>query len=585
MGLLRFVHINRRRVELGYRRLAVVAALSVLSGLGQAALLLVIVHAATALTAEGDAATMIGPLAFSTGELLSAGFVMIAVLVVLDITNAVAQAGLSADAGARTQARMLSAFGAAEHDAQNHYPRGEARQLILGYPTYAGAVATGLSGGLSAAINFMILVGSAVALSPATAAIVVGGIVAMLGLLRPLLMLTQRLSAKKAQQSRELSGRAAERFELGHDLKSMGLEAHADEGLRGGIFTVRTTTKHITALRRISSSMYRLGALGLVLGMLVLVEVSNSIAFTSLTGALLMLLRSLSYGQAVQSSHQSVSEALPYVEQFIAEEDRLIAHAEPRNAAPMPDGFRIGDLRLENVHFAYAGESLPALRDVSIAIGQGEYVAVIGRSGAGKSTLIQLLLRLRSVTSGTLTADDRDVRDIPLEWWRKRVAYVPQDPRLVSGTVAEAIRFGRSWITDEQIRVAAARANIAHEVESWPAGYDTPVGEAGGRVSGGQRQRLAIARALAGEPSLLLLDEPTSALDAESEQLVSRTIEDLSGEVTVVVVAHRLTTVERADRVFVVDDGSVREEVTIDVTAAHAGRTDQRLAPSEASLS
>lgn len=155
---------------------------------------------------------------------------------------------------------------------------------------------------------------------------------------------------------------------------------------------------------------------------------------------------------------------------------------------------------------------------------------------------------------------------LSLEWWRERLAYVAQQPRLTSGTVSEAIRFHREGITHEDIRRAAARAHISDDIEAWPDGYETDVGQLGEGVSGGQRQRLALARALAGNPDVLLLDEPTSALDPTSERLIGQTLNSLRGEMTIVVIAHRFNTVERANRVLLINEGRATDHETDDLS-------------------
>jgi len=567
-NLLRYAHQHRRRTSLSYRWLAAVGTLSIIAGFGQAALLLIIVSGATALTAQDAAGpTSIGPFSIEsleTGELLGIGLVLLAALFLVELANAHAQSSLTTLASRGSQHRLMTRFSDADFAAQTHFPRGEARQLIMGHTTYAGAVATNMGGALSASINFVTLVVSAVVLSPLAAGIVVGGIGIMLLALRPLLIVTQRLSSRRADESRALSGRAAERFELIRELKAMGAEAAVDDELRAGVDQVAKTRRLIMFTNKISSATYRLGAFGLVLAMLAVIEASNSTALASLTGALLMLLRSLSYGQAAQRSYQALGEAMPYVTQFIEEEDRLIDAAEASGDLSAPESYRIGTLVLEDASFGYPDAAELVLSDVSLVIEEGDFVALVGKSGAGKSTLMQLFLRLRTCTSGGFEVDGRPANEIPLSWWRNNVAYVAQEPRLQSGTVRDAIRFGRPWITDEQVERAAEDAQIADEIASWPNRYETQVGQLGEQLSGGQRQRVAIARALAGDPSLLLLDEPTSALDPQSESLIAQAIEGMRGSRTVVVVAHRLSTVKSAGRVFRVGSGKVHESLPDD---------------------
>ena len=205
--------------------------------------------------------------------------------------------------------------------------------------------------------------------------------------------------------------------------------------------------------------------------------------------------------------------------------------------------------------FAYGADAALSLEGVSLTIGAGETVGVIGPSGAGKSTLVQLLLGVRDPTTGSVTVGGVDLTDVDRSWWTRRVAYVAQDALLFTGTVAENIRFLRDDIDDDALRRAAEQAHVLAEIEALPESFGTHLGERASQLSGGQRQRLSIARALVGRPELLILDEPTSALDVRSESLIRQTIADLHGETTVVIIAHRMSTLEMCDRLLVVEDG------------------------------
>ena len=197
----------------------------------------------------------------------------------------------------------------------------------------------------------------------------------------------------------------------------------------------------------------------------------------------------------------------------------------------------------------------PALREITFAVKPGEIIGIVGPSGSGKSTLIQLLLRLREPTSGRILVNGRDVREFDLDEWYQHVSFVPQDVHLFADTVAENIRFFREGVEDARIEHAARLANLHDEIAAWPLGYDTPVGERGSSISGGQRQRLCIARALVTEPDILVLDEPTSSLDVKSESLVRATVAGLAPRTTVFVIAHRLSTLSICDRIMVIRDG------------------------------
>ena len=236
---------------------------------------------------------------------------------------------------------------------------------------------------------------------------------------------------------------------------------------------------------------------------------------------------------------------------------------EPACPAALPRGHATA-CSFEGVDFAYpAGMSRPAVSAVDLVVERGERVALVGPSGAGKSTLFHLLLRFYDPTAGTVRLGGQDLRDLALADIRDFIGLVPQDPALFSTSIRDNIAFGRPGASEADI-VAAARQAEAHGfISALDQGYDTPVGEKGVRLSGGQRQRIAIARAILRDPGLLLLDEATSALDARSEAAVQAALEALMKDRTSIVIAHRLATVIRADRIFLLDGGR------IDATGTH----------------
>ena len=229
-----------------------------------------------------------------------------------------------------------------------------------------------------------------------------------------------------------------------------------------------------------------------------------------------------------------------------------------------------GELRLKGVRFGY-DPTHPVLHDIDLLVRPGEVVALVGPSGAGKSTLFSLLLRFNTAQKGTVLLDGQDLADLRARELRQAVALVPQQSSVFSGTVADAIAFGRP-ATLEAIQSAARLANAAGFIEALPQGYASRVEERGANFSGGQLQRLAIARAVLGNPAVLLLDEATSALDAEAEEAVQRGLEQAMRGRTVVVIAHRLSTVQGADRILVLEGGRIVEEGSHALLMGKGGR-------------
>jgi ABC-type multidrug transport system fused ATPase/permease subunit len=259
-----------------------------------------------------------------------------------------------------------------------------------------------------------------------------------------------------------------------------------------------------------------------------------------------------------QESYRSIKELLDstYVEEWKG----------TRAPAPLR-----GDIRFDHVTFAYPETTRAVISDFSLRIKPGEHVALVGHSGAGKSTITYLILGLYRAGQGTVFIDETPQADLDMRWLRKQCAVVLQESLLLSGTVAENIKFAKPDATDEQIREAARLANAEEFILRMPEGYETKVGERGVMLSGGQRQRLSIARALLRNPRILILDEATSALDYESERLVQEALERLAAGRTVITIAHRLSTIRKADRVVVMDQGRIAEEGTFDELRRRGG--------------
>jgi len=302
-------------------------------------------------------------------------------------------------------------------------------------------------------------------------------------------------------------------------------------------------------------------AIGLAL--LILVGGGRAVAGAVSIGALVAFLQ---YAQRFYQPLSDLSEKYNILQAAMASSERIfrlldtpVGIASPAGAY-RPETVR-GEIEFDDVRFSYL-ESEPVLRGISFRVRPGETLAVVGHTGAGKSTLANLLLRFYDVDSGAVRVDGVDVREWDLARLRRSVAMVLQDVFLFSGTVGANIRLGEESIGDERVRWAAQEVHALPFVERLPAGFDTAVKERGAGLSVGQKQLIAFARALAFDPSILILDEATSSIDTETEQLIQKALDRLLAGRTSVVIAHRLSTIQKADRILVMHKGEIREHGT-----------------------
>jgi ATP-binding cassette subfamily B protein len=359
------------------------------------------------------------------------------------------------------------------------------------------------------------------------------------------------------------------------------VQAFAHEQIESKRFAGSVEAAFNTAMQRIRARS--------ILTMMAIVLVFGTIVFVLWLGARAVLAGEMSggelsqfilYAAMVASAIGALSEILGEAQRAAGATERLMellslqsSIASPKQPERLPERAMAGaTLRMHQIDFHYPSRPLSnSLHDFSLEIGAGQTVAVVGSSGAGKTTLFQLLLRYYDPQKGQIALDGVDITQLDLADLRNTIGIVPQDTVIFSANALENIRYGRFDATDDEV-IAAAKMAAAHEfIEKLPEGYASFLGERGVRLSGGQRQRIAIARALLKNPPLLLLDEATSALDAESERLVQGALEQAMKGRTTVIIAHRLATVQRADKIVVLDEGRIVEVGTHASLVAHGG--------------
>ncbi|HIJ66647.1 MAG TPA: ABC transporter ATP-binding protein, partial [Candidatus Hydrogenedentes bacterium] len=345
-------------------------------------------------------------------------------------------------------------------------------------------------------------------------------------------------------------------------VKGFCMEEYEVDRTKGELEKLR---RHLTKMVKADASVGPLVEVVLVLGILFFVLFAAQRVFSgdlpggklvALVGALALMLDPVRKLTSVNNMIQTSVASAERVFEFIDMEPDIV---ELPNAVELPPLEHA--LRFEHVRFSYDGEA-EVLQGIDLEIKKGEMVALVGFSGAGKSTLVKLIPRFYDATEGDITIDGTDIRDVTFAGLRDQIGIVTQDTILFNESVRANIAFGRAAYSDERIRGAATAAHAHEFIERLPQGYDTVIGESGGLLSGGQRQRLAIARAIIKDPAILILDEATSSLDSESEQAIQEAIERFVVGRTTIVIAHRLSTVQRADRILVMDQGRIVEEGT-----------------------
>jgi ATP-binding cassette, subfamily B, bacterial len=542
---------------IGERRRLIVALsfCSIVAGFTEAGTLAVIAQVAASLVSKSKVASgksSIFHIHASVGTLLWVGFALTAIRIVMQFPLSILSARIGAEVAAGLRTRIFHAFTHSSWDVQSRDREGLLQEIMTNQTSQATGGALQATGILNLSITFIILMGTAVALSPVAAAVVLVIAVGMFAVLRPLRSLGARRARELSQAQIGYAGGIAEANRLAEETQVFGVADAQFKRVSGLIVRCKELYFSAQLILRLVPNLYQsIIYLLLIVALTALYHIGASHA-GSLGAVVLLDMRAAQNGQSIQASYQALQQSLPFI-------DRL-RKAELRYAQSIPvDGGQalsaVRSLAFENVSFAY-NPGRPVLSDVSFEVHEGEAIGVVGPSGAGKSTLIQLLLQLRVPASGRYLVNGEPVQEFAREDWRRLVAYVPQEPRLLHASVAENIRFFRD-ISDEELERASRLARIHDDILGWSEGYDTIVGPRADAVSGGQQQRICLARALAARPRMLVLDEPTSALDPHSETLIGESLIGLKQELTLFIIAHRMSTLDMCHRVMVILDGQL----------------------------
>lgn len=540
-------------------RLYVLCFLALLSGVLETALLLAVARLAIGLAAnegQDDIALALGPLSFDAtpGMLAAVAAGLLVALIAVSVPTARVAADLCAATLVRSRTRLIDAYLSSSWTYRSLHREGHIQEVAGQYAKRTELIVDQVATIALSAFGLVTILTGAILVSPLAAA---GAVIVMALLtltMRPLSGRVKRLAFRFVTLDDGFVSNVAQSARLSQEIVAFGVGPRVAEELGDEIASSgRLLTRQRFVSRMIPMS-YVNGALATIVIVMAVLVAGNATSVGALGPLVLLFIRATGYAKGLQVSIQSSLELAPYAEGVEREIMALDAAKAPAGSI---DKETVGSVVFDRVSFEYLDDHL-VLDEISFEIPQGKVIGIVGKSGGGKTTLSQLLLRLRFPTSGVITVDGDPLTDVTARSWSDLVALVPQDNKLLLATIADNIRFYRDGVDQADIEAAARAAHLHADIMDMPQGYDTIVGPGAQALSGGQAQRLGFARALLGQPRMLILDEPTSALDPRSEILVRQTMADLRGHATIVVIAHRLTTLEICDEVYLVEAGHLR---------------------------
>jgi ABC-type multidrug transport system fused ATPase/permease subunit len=528
------------------------------SGAMEAAFLVIVARIGLAV-AEGDSTVnMITGLNVPVNQALALGILILMIRLTSTLLAVRVSMGITYRISVGLRTRLAHAFLRSSWAIQQSQPAGKLQQMVVTFPNQGSLLINQISSSMGSGVTLVAMLFIAFIVEPGATGVVLLVLIALGMILRPLRSRLNNSSEASIDPQVAFSNGVAQIATLGLEIQAFAIQEQSEKYLDNLIATDALAQRKVGLISNAVSPAYMSLAYAAVIGALALLSVLGTTSMQSSGAVIIVMLRTLSYGQALQQGSSSLAQVFPFLNRI----ESTVKEFETNRATSGKQMINhVGSIEFTNVSFSYV-PSRTVVQDVSCQLLAGNSYGIVGPSGSGKSTLVQLLLGIRNPTSGSITVNGIDLTEIDRSSWASKVAFVPQDATLITGTVAENIAFYRPGISEQQMIEAARSAHVLEDIQKLPQGFNTNLGERAQQLSGGQRQRLSIARALVGNPEMLILDEPTSALDMKSESVIRDTIAALNGQVTVVVIAHRLSTLDVCSRLMVIQEGQLKAFAT-----------------------
>lgn len=525
--------------------------IAALGGFSEAVFLVTATYTSLAL-AEGEGTVAINGLNLSTNSALwlSGGLIifrLVAALIGISLST-----GVTSEVITNLRLRLSRSYLEASWAVQKSEPVGQLQQLLVAYTREASSSVNAITSAIVAVLSLTALMGVAVTVNPLASLTVLLVLGLLAAILSPLRRAVNRVSTAALDLELEFTHDVADLARVGLEIETFGVRRQVITHLEGLIRKTKGALRRTFALVEANTPIYVSLAYVVILGGMVIVATMEIGDLGGMAAVMLVTLRSLTYGQQFQIAITTIADRAPILHSL----DETITRYELSSPAGGDTVLNeIGPIEVDNLSFGYDSQSL-VLDRLSFVIEPGETIGIIGPSGCGKTTLLHLLLGLHEPTSGSIRINSKQLSEFDSISWSHLIAFVPQDSYIISGTILENVCFFRS-IDRHQVDNAIEKAHMEEAILRMPDGISTKIGSRGIDLSGGQRQRIAIARALVTKPLLLIMDEPTAALDPGTESKIRETLAELGADVTVVVVAHRLSTLEACDRIMLIEDGQI----------------------------